>query len=441
MRWLSLIGAACLLAAVAAACGGTSSSHGSTGTSAGSGGTTGADAGGCTDDTECNGSYCINAKCGSCRGVRPLLCPAQTHCAQSGACLPDLTTTGSSGSTGTTGAVTSCDHRSDCPNAQACLGLPDAGLCGAPGADAGCARNDDCVKAFICQAGSCVFGCSNDTDCHGTAQPVCYPGNPGHCGACTQSTQCHADENCAQGQCVPKSACTTADTCAGLGCVSGFCGPCTAASDCSNGNQCDTNTGHCVAGPAGCTSDAQCQSQHSGGLGWWCDASGGGVPECRAGCVPDFACSTPQVGCCNLGAGKSCDTASHNCVDAPTTGSTSGTTTAGTTSTTGGTTGSCAANFCDSCFNAGQQCDQTNCVCVGGSTTATTGGTGGGTTGGSGGCVTGAAGQPCGSSCQCNSGLTCSDGSATYSPGNLSDIFSCQLYYQYCDLFPILTCQ
>ncbi|MBS2029811.1 MAG: hypothetical protein JST54_18060 [Deltaproteobacteria bacterium] len=476
--------AVAVCAAMVAACGGTSSKPhtndaGGT-TSAGSGTTTGN--GICTDDNQCGtGTFCINGHCGVCNGTHPLQCPAGTFCGSSGACtVVTGSTTGSGstgGTTGSTGSGGPCTHRSDCSGAQACLELPDAGgECGAPAGDAGCASNDQCVKAYICQAHECVYGCQNNNDCHGTQQPVCYSGNPGHCGACTANSQCLSNENCdSSGHCVARANCTDASSCNGLGCVNGTCSPCTASTDCVSPNVCDPSTGKCVSGSAGCTSDTQCQSQHSNSPAWYCASiPDGGAPVCKLGCVADNLCGTPQTGCCNVSAGQTCNTTSHTCQAGGSTGTTATTVTTNGTSTTGttGTSGSCTSSFdCNTCFNNNQQCDQTHCQCVGqGTTSSTTAGTtagfgtggfgtggfgtggfgtGGFGTGGfgsiggiggtGGGCSSqsGGVGEPCGASCGCNTGLVCTDGSTTYSPTNFGDIAQCELFASSC----LMTCE
>jgi hypothetical protein len=468
MRFPYFAAAALLATAIAAGCSGSTTSKRPDAGSTTSSGSTGG-SGSCDTTADCGaGSFCIQNHCGTCNStLHPIQCPVGTFCSQSGDCL----VVGGSGSTGTSGSGSTsgtsgsqgCTHRSDCPSAQACIN----GVCGAPTADAGCGSNDDCVKAYICQQSTCVYGCQHDNDCHGTALPVCIAGNPGHCGACTNSSQCASNENCASnGQCVAKTACTSADTCSGLGCVGGFCSPCTTQSDCSGGNQCDTATGRCVTGSAGCSGDQQCQSQHNGSPAWYCaDLPDGGASLCRLGCVDDSLCATPQTGCCNTAAGQTCNTATHACVTNPTTtatttttsttgGTTATTTTTTTNSTTGGnTTGSCAGFDCQTCFDNGQSCDSTNCVCTGQATTGTgntTGQTFGGLTGGltTGGIdcsQTGAEGQPCGDDCSCNSGLHCTDGDSTYSCSNpifCGDAFTCEASLQACSLgAPIVTCQ
>ena len=162
-----LVAAVC--AAMVAACGGTASKAPPKPDAGGNSatGTTGS-SGICTDDTQCGaGAFCINGHCGTCNSVtHPQQCPAGTFCASNGDCaVVTGSTTGSSGTssstTGTTGSSGgACTHRSDCPNAQACLDLADGGgECGAPAPDAGCDSNDQCIKAYICQSHDCVYGC------------------------------------------------------------------------------------------------------------------------------------------------------------------------------------------------------------------------------------------------------------------------------------------
>ena len=289
---------------------------------------------------------------------------------------------GATSSGGSSGG--SCTHRSDCPNAQACLG----GHCGVEGPDAGCASNDQCVKTFICQADSCKPGCNSNLDCHGTQLPKCVLGNPGHCSACTANADCRlagdsstANELCQSGHCTQPTSCTTAATCNNLGCVSGFCGNCTSDADCISGtSHCDPvlpdggGSGTCLMGANVCSTDTACQADHDGGAGWFC----GGNGACQLGCVPDVDCSPPQRGCCNAGMGLTCSATTHNCATRPTSSTSSGTTgnsgTIGTSST--GSSGSTGVSCdCSPCTNLGEGCNQANnCACV--PNTGTTGSTG-----------------------------------------------------------------
>lgn len=428
------------------ACGKTTTNHPTLhdGGTTGDAGTTGA----CTIDSDCHrGSFCIAAHCGRCNGTPPLACRSGEQCLSSGACQSrtDGGTSGSSGSSGSTGASDAgylpCANRTQCPGSEACLPGPDGGgLCGEGSTDAGCDSPDVCPKTFICQAHACIKGCNNNNDCHGSPQPYCFPGAPGHCGACTANTQCLTGENCQAGQCVPPQACTSSSSCGGLGCVaqdggSSFCGPCLSGADCANNTSCDPTTGKCVLSSAGCTSDAQCQAIHAPDGGppfWFCDHTPN-PPACQPGCTPDAFCAPAQAGCCNLAAGATCSSTTHACTQPATSTSTTGT--AG--SSTSGTTGGCGSFSCNQC-TASQQCDLINCVCVDG-TTGTTGGTGTtgttsttgtigttgttGTTGG--GCSpSGDVGQPCGSGCQCNAGLQCYD---LFGGGPYTSASSCTL--------------
>ena len=154
---------------------------------------------------------------------------------------PPKTSGSSSGTAGTSSSSSGgsgCVHRSDCPNALACL----SGTCGAPQPDAGCASDEQCVKAFLCEAGKCEPGCNGNVDCHGTNLPKCILGNPGHCSGCTANSDCQlagdpstSNEVCQGGRCIQPASCTSSSTCGDLGCVNGFCSSCHSNADCALG--------------------------------------------------------------------------------------------------------------------------------------------------------------------------------------------------------------
>ena len=202
------------------------------------------------------------------------------------------------------GCQASCKVDTDCQRGNVCI----SGLCGAPGTDAGTPKE-----------------CTTKADCTGTSQ-VCIANKCETCGGtsgpcpCTASTDCTNGDQCAGGVCTPavdlckySSECATGESCANGQCVK----TCTQASDCGAGKTC--TKGVCQTDPsqAQCTSDASCSGATPKCVGGSCVASCTVDTDCSSGnycnqgaCVPD---TRPQPTCGQTGLAACA--ANQQCVD------------------------------------------------------------------------------------------------------------------------------
>lgn len=172
-----------------------------------------------------------------------------------------------------------------------CAGRLDAPFCDVTsGRCVACLTSDRCKKGEWCNAGECVKGCRDDSDCIGAK-----PGDPVGSG---DAGKADAD-----------AAAATKMTC---NATLHLCVGCTADADCNPGYLCSISGSGGDAGADATSTDATA------------DAGNGGV--CVPGCNPEHACPT-GLDCCggacistkadlnNCGAcGKVCDTLAHTTV-------------------------------------------------------------------------------------------------------------------------------
>lgn len=175
---------------------------------------------------------------------------------------------------------------------------------------AGCLGDDPCEDVtcsagYVCEEGQCVF--SNDTaggvggDDEGGGSSSDSSNSSGASDSsqssgssessdsseppplvCTSNDHCEANEECHDGECVPKEEveCDDGRPCSGGDiCWAGRCVTCTGSGDCDPGLYC--SEGECVE----CTSDTECGGQR-------CVTSAGRCAECTssAQCGPGTVC-------------------------------------------------------------------------------------------------------------------------------------------------------
>lgn len=182
---------------------------------------------------------------GACKTTADCSDPAAPHCAPMlGACVACLDDTMCP-----VGQVcnVSGQCQAGCDGTSCTMGLvcnADAGAC------VGCLTNANCATAQLplCNPATqtCV-GCLSATDCHDPLHPVCDP-TSNSCVACITDANCPAGQVCNATSCVP--GCTATHGCpTGAVCgPRGTCVQCAGDADCSGLTpRCDTGTNHCVA--------------------------------------------------------------------------------------------------------------------------------------------------------------------------------------------------
>jgi|GEM_PF-796072 len=282
---------------------------------------------GCTSDASCGpGNYCDTAT-RSCKTVtgfcapcnKDAQCGAGSRCAahprypQAGTfCVPACVTSGG-GAPGCANGL-SCLSRDQSPGADQ-LCYPATGACGVsnactPDSLALCNADADCtdpgqscdasLKACVsrtrnCPAGDgcdpqsrlCVHACTSDSDC------TAIESNPGYqCrnNACFRRTLCQGDSDCTNGQ----NCQSNPD--GSKSCVLG----CLGATDCPLGQGCEKSVPAHPRCAAGCTQDSDCPLNNICASG----ACVGHTSNCAQSCQATLACpigATCTAGCCTGG--------------------------------------------------------------------------------------------------------------------------------------------
>jgi len=206
------------------------------------------------------------------------------------------------------------------------LALAWFGLARPAHAESSCSTDSECVKGWTCQV-------SGGSSC---ASPACPPGEkcetqPSDCvnveykscqpGACRANSDCadgmvcytHTESNCTASACAPGQECPTpsCEPKTESACVPRYILPCTTASDCGSGFQCQSAGEQCAC---------------SGSAGGREDASDGGAPPPPEDCIcepsKELRCHAPTVICdedSDCSAGWSCTATApgSDCASAP----------------------------------------------------------------------------------------------------------------------------
>jgi len=220
----------------------------------------------CTQNSECQGNYCVHNICRS----TPTYCgdnycdsgESCSSCPQDcGTCSPPGSIGGRGGGGGTTPMPIAippgepeCETDVDCSAGQICK---DGGCVGGP---SGCVNDADCPENQICEDGKCVEKpeCTTDDDCK--ENQICKDGK------CMEKPK---EKYCGDGTCDPDETCKTCEEDCGscVECGDGKCDDtenydtcprdckCSADSDCKVGEVC--SEGKCVKKPE-CTADTDC---------------------------------------------------------------------------------------------------------------------------------------------------------------------------------------